>query len=95
MSNAELIAALHKKAKFFSVWRDDGGQNETEILLLQSAAALEKSEAEVERLGEVIDEAIRVEDSMLDRSFYSIVGVMVRVLEMGTSATVSAKEGAK
>ena len=59
------------------------------------AAALEKSEAEVVRLGGVIAEAIRVEDSMLDQSFYSIVGEMVRVLERGTSATVSAEEGAK
>ena len=95
MSNAELIAALRRKAKFFSIWRDAEGQNETEILLLQAAAALQKSEAEVVRLGGVIAEAIRVEDSMLDKSFYSIVGGMVRVLERGTSATVSAEDGAK
>ena len=93
MSNAELIAEvselLREEAsptnamKIFS-W--------TLLKVETLAAALEKSEAEVARLRGVIAAAIRVEDSMLDQSFYSIVGEMVRVLERGTSATVSAEE---
>ena len=101
MSNAELIAALRRKAKFFSIWRDAEGQNETEILLLQAAAALEKSEAEVVRLGGVIDEVradarvaliLHADDDEYQSGVRDQAGDTLGIINR---ATVSAEEGAE